>query len=141
MVLHCGEPLFAKVLSKCAFFVHTPLSTTPPLQCYLSRADLMDNAIIGDLLNYEPPWRDELEKWKEKRRALLSSTCTEAVATPSALEPGQDIGRWYTIRQQVCAWEGEGGGKRRGRERESRGERRGEREKGGERERERERER
>ena len=68
--------------------VNHPLPTT-----MLSRADLMDNAIIGDLLNYEPPWRDELEKWKEKRRALLSSTCTEAVATPSTLEPGQDIGR------------------------------------------------
>ena len=49
----------------------------------------MDNSIIADLLKYEPPWRDELEKWKAKCKALLTSTGTGAA---SAKEPEQDIG-------------------------------------------------
>ena len=55
----------------------------------------MDNDAIEALLKYEPPWRSELVKWREKQKALLSSAAS-AAAPNSAVEPEQDIG-WYTI--------------------------------------------
>ena len=51
----------------------------------------MDNDTIETLLKYEPPWSNELVKWREKRKALLSSVTSAAVPLP-IVEPGQDIG-------------------------------------------------
>ena len=62
----------------------------------------MDNDAIDGLLKYEPPWRVELVKWREKQSSLLSSTASAAVPS-SMVEPGQDIGRWPAfIRVCVC---------------------------------------
>ena len=53
-------------------------------------ADLMDNDAIEGLLSYEPPWRSQLVKWREKRKTLLSSVASAAASLE--VEPGQDIG-------------------------------------------------
>ena len=50
----------------------------------------MDNDAIEGLLSYEPPWRGQLVKWREKRKTLLSSVAS--AAAPSEVEPGQGIG-------------------------------------------------
>ena len=55
----------------------------------------MDNNAIKGLLIYEPPWRGQLIKWREKRKTLLSSVAF--AAAPLEVEPGQDIGG-----DQVC---------------------------------------
>lgn len=41
----------------------------------------MDNAYIHDLLTFQPPWKSELAKWKEKSTPIAKSE-----------EPGPDIG-------------------------------------------------
>ena len=51
----------------------------------------MDNNAIEGLLIYEPPWRGQLIKWREKRKTLLSSVAF--AAAPLEVEPGQDTGR------------------------------------------------
>lgn len=43
------------------------------------RADLMDNDSIDDLLKFEPPWREELVRWKRQRADAFAS----ATAVPS----------------------------------------------------------
>ena len=56
----------------------------------------MDNDAIEGLLKYEPPWRHQLVKWREKRQSLLLSVASAAAVPSSAAlepEPGQDIGR------------------------------------------------
>ena len=79
-----GVPLL-KVVCGCT------LITNNVMCLYSSRADLMDNDTIETLLKYEPPWSSELVKWREKRKALLSSVASVAVPLP-VVEPGQDIG-------------------------------------------------
>ena len=62
------------------------------------RADLMDNDTIETLLKYEPPWNKELVKWREKRKALLSSVASAAVPLQTVqVEPGQDIGKYSVM--------------------------------------------
>ena len=60
----------------------------------------MDNNAIEGLLIYEPPWRGQLIKWREKRKTLLSSVAF--AAAPLEVEPGQDIGgeRWMRERER-----------------------------------------
>ena len=53
----------------------------------------MDNDSIDGLLKYEPSWRVELVKWREKQTSLLSSTASAAVPS-SMVEPGCDSGMW-----------------------------------------------
>ena len=64
----------------------------------------MDNDAIEGLLSYEPPWKGQLIKWREKRKTLLSSVAC-AVA-PLEAEPGQDIGGGICVylseRESVC---------------------------------------
>ena len=40
------------------------------------RADLMDNDSIDDLLEFEPPWREELVRWRRQQADTFVSTTT-----------------------------------------------------------------
>jgi len=53
-------------------------------------ADLMDNNSIDDLLKFEPPWREELVRWRRQRADAFASA-TAVPLKSHATEPGQDI--------------------------------------------------